>query len=98
MGLFGPKSVKCPSGQWTDILSTAFVGLPASWEVVFISGEGKPVDGEYVQKRTAWIFPQAPEQGRIQQNMVFRRCWINTFYRVSIKPASELVAQVRRLT
>jgi hypothetical protein len=98
MGLLGPKSMICPAGQWTCIMSTMFVGLPASWEVSFASAEGKPVDGEYITKRTSWIFPGQPEQGRIQQNMVFRRYWINTFYRISIRPASELVAKVRRLT
>lgn len=96
MGLFGPRTVRCPAGQWTDILSTAFVGLPASWEVTFSSEAGMPVDGEYVQRRTAWIFRREPEQGRIMQTMVFRRYYINTFYRVSVRPSSELVARVRR--
>jgi len=96
MGIFGPKRVSCPAGAWTDILSTMFVGLPASWEVTFASADGKPVDGEYIQKRTAWIFRKAPEQGRIQQTMLFTRYYINTFYKVTVRPSTDLVATVKR--
>jgi hypothetical protein len=90
MGLFGPKRISCPAGQWTTVLKTSFAQIPKSWRIRF---EGEP-RGEYEEKKTAWIFPTTPVRGTISPVMDFHRGYWNTFYSVRVFPAGDVVAVV----
>lgn len=90
MGFFGPKNVTCPAGQWTTIISNAFVQFPATFTVHF---EGE-VAGELEETKSSWIFPGSPRRGQLTARMTFRRGYWNTFYRVRVHPTTNVVAVI----
>lgn len=94
MGLFRTKRVKCPAGEWTTLISNAFVQIPMGWVVRFRSEEDRPVEGSCLEKRHLWLFPQAPVERELWPEMHFERGWINTFYSVKVRPVSDLVAEI----
>jgi hypothetical protein len=89
-----PRTIHCPAGQWTPIFRHAFVQMPWSWKIRFTSADGRDVEGVVEEQRSSWIFPNPPEQRPLSAVMTFERGWWNTFYRVSIKPKADLVAQI----
>ena len=94
MGMFGVKKIVCPKNEWTMIISNAFVQMPVSKRVKFVSESGESVDGIYSEKRFLWVFPQAPVEGKLQSEMTFDRYWINTFYSVQVCPTVDLIAEI----
>jgi hypothetical protein len=95
MALFGPRTVKCPAGQWTFLFDHAFVQLPQSWTVTFEAADGAVVSGEVEEKKSSWIFPNAPVPRALAPQLVFQRGWWNTFYSVRVKPTQDLTATIR---
>lgn len=94
MGMFGTKKIFCPKNEWTMIISNAFVQMPVSRRIKFVSESGEMIDGTYSEKRFMWIFPQTPTDGRLEAEMVFDRYWINTFYSLQICPTVDLTAEI----
>ena len=94
MGMFGIKKVVCPKNEWTMLISNAFVQMPVSRRIKFVSESGEKIDGKYSEKRSAWIFPQSPVEGRLEAEMIFDRYWINTFYSLQVCPAVDLIAEI----
>lgn len=90
MGLFGPKRVTCPAGQWTTIVSTSFAQMPKQFDVRF---EGEAA-GEAEVKKSSWIFPGTPTTVPLAATMAFERGYWNTFYRVRVRPQRDVVAVV----
>lgn len=88
------RTVNCPAGQWTAIFDDAFVQIPWSWSVSFVTVDGSPLAGELVEKRSSWIFPNPPITLPLEPTMQFNRGWWNTFYSVRIKPTSAVVAHI----
>jgi len=76
------------------IISNAFVQMPVSRRIKFVSESGEMIDGTYSEKRFMWIFPQTPTDGRLEAEMVFDRYWINTFYSLQICPTVDLTAEI----
>jgi hypothetical protein len=85
------KTIACPAGQWTTLVSNFGSGMPRTFEVRF---EGAEVSGEYVEKRHWWIFPQQPATGRLERHMSFHRRWINAIYSIKVKPDHDVTALV----
>jgi hypothetical protein len=92
--MFGPRRVLCPAGRWTRIISNFGTGYPRRFIVQLATDDGSAVDGEFIEKRALWVFPQPPVNGRLAQSMQFRRHWINAVYSVSIRPTADTVAVV----
>jgi hypothetical protein len=88
------RTVNCPANQWTTIFDHAFVQLPRTWVVAFRTEDGDSVTGEVVEKRSAWIFPNAPITRTLTAEMHFQRGWWNTFYSVQVKPTRDVIAQI----
>ena len=86
--MFGPRKVDCPAGAWTTIISTSFAQLPKSWSVRF---EGD-VAGEYEEKKSSWLFPGTPRRGPLAPELTFERGYLNTFFRVMVRPERDVVA------
>ena len=88
------RRIECPANQWTTIFNHAFVQFPQSWQVTFTSIDGTPLDGEILEQRSAWIFPQTPQSLPLQATMIFQRGWWNTFYRLQVKPTHDVIAEI----
>jgi hypothetical protein len=88
------RTIQCPAGEWTPIFRHAFVQLPWLWTITFSSPDGNPIEGIVEERRSSWIFPNAPTQRPLSAVMHFERGWWNTFYRVSIKPTHAVVARI----
>ena len=94
MGMFGTKKTVCPKNEWTMLISNYFVQMPVSRRIKFVTETGEPIDGIYSEKRSAWIFPQKPTEGKLEAEMTFDRYWINTFYSLQICPTVDLIAEI----
>ena len=94
MGLFGKKSVHCPGGEWSTLISNFGSGLPAWWTIRFTAEGGTPVNGIYIEKRCWWIFPQPPVSGPIDAEMRFHRYWINAIYSIRVCPEIDCAAEI----
>lgn len=94
MGLFGRKTVHCPAGEWTTIISNFGTGMPRTFRVRFEPVEGGAVSGAFEERRYFWIFPMRPETGSLVPLMEFRRHWINGIYKVLIRPEDPLTAEI----
>ena len=88
------RIVTCPAGQWTAIFDHAFVQIPRSWTVSFAAADGGAPDGEVLEKRSSWIFPNPPVSLPLSAVMTFHRGWWNTFYSVRVKPMQDVVARI----
>ena len=85
------RSVRCPAGVWTTILSSSFSSIPASWLVKF---QGPSVGGEVEVKKSSWIFPNAPQPRPLESEMVFDRGFWNTFFSVRVRPTCDVDAEI----
>jgi len=94
MGFFGTKKIECPANVWTTIISSSFAQMPVSFRVTFKSVKGETIDGEFSEKRFWWLFPQTPVLGKLSENIIFNRYWINTFYSVEVCPTTNLTAEI----
>ena len=94
MRMFEVKKVICPKNEWTMLISNAFVQMPVSRRIKFVSESGETIDGTYSEKRSAWIFPQNPIEGKLETEMIFDRYWINTFYSLQVCPTVDLIAEI----
>jgi hypothetical protein len=94
MSLFGPKRHECPAGCWTVIISNAFVQLPAGFEVRVTTRDGSPVEGWYSEKKSRWVFPGKPVEGKLAPRLTFERGLWNTFYSVQVLPSVDCVVEV----
>ena len=92
--MFGPKRIACPAGQWTTIIRTSFAQMPKAWSVTLTSIEGAPVRGDFVESKSAWIFPGSSLPGTIDGVHTFERGYWNTFYSVRVNPAADATAEV----
>lgn len=92
--MFGPKRIACPAGQWTTIIHTSFAQMPKAWSVKLISAGGAPVQGAFVESKSAWVLPTSPQQGTIDGVHTFERGYWNTFYSVRVNPAADATAEV----
>lgn len=88
------KSIRCPAGVWTAIFDHALVQMPWSWNVRFEATDGGAVAGEVHEKRSSWIFPNAPVSKPLGGEMRFERGWWNTFYSVKVKPERDVIAHI----
>lgn len=88
------KTLRCPAHVWTAIFDHAFVQLPWSWTVRVVSADGAPVAGEVQEKRSSWVFPNAPTSRPLEPTMRFQRGWWNTFYSVKVKPERDVVIHI----
>lgn len=93
MGLFGRRSMKCPAGRWTTIISNFGTGMPKTFTVALSSDRGNEVSGEYEEKKYTWIFPNQPRRGPLAPVMKFQREWINGIYRVRVRPERDVTAE-----
>ena len=94
MGLFGPKRIQGRRGVWTTIISNAFVQMPVVFDVRIVTADGSPVDGLYEEKKSLWIFPGTPLQGRLAPVMAFERGYFNTFFSVKVCPTADCIIEV----
>ena len=94
MSLFGPKIVNCPKGIWTTLISNFGTGMPKFFNITFTTNGDAAIDGEFIEKRALWIFPQAEVRGRLTPKMEFHRFWINAIYSVRVCPTVDVVATV----
>ena len=94
MRLFGTKQVHCPAGQWTTIIHTSCAQLPFTWTVRIRTESGGGIEGDYAEYKSRWIFPQSPRGGSLQEELQFARGYWNTFYRVQIKPAIDVIVEI----
>jgi hypothetical protein len=88
----GTKTIRCPAGQWTTLVSNFATGFPKTFRVE-LACDGA-ITGEYVEKRHWWIFPQQPTTGPLAAVMTFDRYWINAIYSIKIRPERDIVATV----
>lgn len=88
------RRINCPAGEWTALITTAFVQMPAVWDVTF-EADGGPVEGEYELLKSAWLFPRPAIRGALRDAMVFERGWWNTFYKLRVQPVRSVVAALR---
>lgn len=95
MGLFGPTTVRCPAGRWTNIIATNFAQLPMSWSVTFRAPSGGAVGGTCEVAASRWIFRGTPAVQPLAASMQFDRGIWNTFFRVRVWPDVDLEATVR---
>lgn len=95
MGLFGNKTVECPAGKWTTIISNFGTGMPRTFTVAFTTSSGDDLTGEFEERKYFWIFPQKPVRGPLVPLMKFRRQWINGIYKVRVRPDSPATALFR---
>ena len=93
MSLFGNKSIRCPAGEWTTLVSNFGSGYAKTFTVTLASAAG-PVSGEWVEKRHWWIFPQAEAHGALAPKLEFHRRWINAIYKIKIRPDQDVVATI----
>ncbi len=94
MGIFGKKIVECPKEQWTTLISNFAAGMPQYWNITFKTIDGSEVKGQYIEKKSVWIFPQKAIEGTLQEKMLFQRGWINTIYSIKVKPETDIVAEI----
>ncbi len=94
MGFFGSRKVDCPKDEWTTLISNFGTGIPAYWTITFESKNGQVVEGRYLEKRYAWIFPQQAVEGQLKEKMDFQRYWINAIYSLKICPKTDVVAEI----
>ena len=94
MSLFGPKRYECPAGRWTVIISSAFVQLPVDFEVRVSTRDGAPVGGWFSEKKSRWVIPGKPVEGKLLPQMSFQRGWWNTFHSVQVLPSVDCVVEV----
>jgi hypothetical protein len=94
MGLFGVKKIECPKNEWTTLISNFGSGMPAYWKITFKSKNGEKVDGQFIEKRYWWIFPQQPVTGKITEKMSFERYWINAIYSLKVCPTTDVIAEI----
>jgi hypothetical protein len=92
--MFGERRIPCPAGRWTKIISNFGTGYPRWFSVRLETRDGSPIDGEFVEKRALWIFPQPAQSGRLAATMQFHRRWINAIYSVSVCPTADTFALV----
>lgn len=85
------REVRCPAGVWTTILSSNFSSIPASWVVHF----APEAAGEVEVKKSSWIFPNPPQVRPLEGRMVFDRGFWNTFFKVSVRPAADVTAEIQ---
>ena len=85
-------TIRCPAGQWTHLIGSAFTGMPKSWTVRFAGLDGAPPRGRYREKRWWWLFAQRPVVAPLEPEMQFHRKWINAFYRLEIWADEDLDA------
>lgn len=95
MGLFGTKTVECPAGEWTTIISNFGTGTPRTFEVAFATSSADGLTGEFEERKYFWIFPQEPVRGPLVPHMKFHRQWINGIYKVRVRPGSTTTARFR---
>lgn len=94
MSLFGPTRYECPAGQWTVIISRSFVQLPAAYDVLITTRDGSPVAGWYSEKKSRWIVPGKPVEGKLAPRLAFERGFWNTFHTVQVLPSVDCVVEV----
>ena len=95
MGLFGKKRIECPAGRWTTIISNLATGMPRSFTVAFTPRTGYEVSGSFEERKYLWIFPTRPRTGPLVPVMRFDRDWINGIYKVSVRPDTDLTAELK---
>lgn len=88
------RTIRCPAGEWTTIFDHAFVQIPRSWTVTFVTSDASAVGGEVEEKRSSWIFPNPPTVVELQPTMEFHRGWWTTFYSVRVRPTTDVIAQI----
>lgn len=89
------KTIKCPAGKFTKIISNFGRGYPQDFEITITSEKGETISGVYFENRYFWIFPQTPIEGKLEPKMLFHRQWINGIYSVEIKPDIDVVVTRR---
>lgn len=94
MGIFGTKHIECPANQWTQIISNAFVQMPAVFDVRIRTKSGAPVVGAVGEKASRWIFPGQVKQTPLAARMTFERGYFNTFYSVMIRPTEDCLVEI----
>lgn len=85
------RAVRCPANVWTTLVDTPFAQIPATWSLR-LDASGAPVDGEFEERKTSWVFPTPPVRGRLVERMTFARGYWNTFYSVRVRPTVDVVA------
>ena len=89
------KSIRCPAGQWTTLVSNFGSGMPRTFRVRLTAAGGATVAGEFEEKAAAWIFPRPPRTGELRPEMEFHRRWINAIYKIRVRPQVDLTAELR---
>ncbi|MEN8208841.1 MAG: hypothetical protein ABFR50_06285 [Candidatus Fermentibacteria bacterium] len=96
MILFGRKrKVSCPAGKWTTLISNFGTGMPKTFTIAFHTDSHREISGEFMEKKSIWIFPGKPVRGSIVPLMEFKRDWINGIYSVKVKPDIDLIAEFK---
>jgi hypothetical protein len=91
----GKRTVYCPAGVWTTIIDNWFARMPATFQVKLRPDDpAAPIGGEFEVKASLWVFPQGPITGPLQPVQLFERGWLNTFYRVRVRPAHSVEAEI----
>ncbi len=93
MGIFGPQRLRCAKGVWTTVIDNSFVQIPREFRLT-VDGEGAPVEGTLEEKKSRWIIPGTPAAMPIAPSMTLYRGWFNTFYRVRILPAHDVLVVI----
>jgi hypothetical protein len=87
-GVSVAKQVHCPAGEWTFVIRNYATGTSASFTLALTTRDGQPVSGTYRERKSLWIFPQAPTTGKLASTLHFHRDWINARYSVEFSPDS----------
>jgi len=95
MGVFRSKTVDCPAGKWTSLISNFGTGMPKTFTIAFTPENGEDVSGEFEEKKYFWIFPGKTLHGPLVPLMEFQRDWINGIYKVRVKPDSRVTAEFK---
>lgn len=96
MGLDRRRSVECPAGKWTTIISNFSIGASRKYTVAFVPEADEDVSGRYEERRYRLILPGKPSSGRLVPLMEFCRNRADTFYRVRVRPEDDIRALLER--
>ncbi|MBY0549175.1 MAG: hypothetical protein K2W95_18015 [Candidatus Obscuribacterales bacterium] len=91
------RTIDCPANEWTVIIKTCCIHIPATFKVGFTAESGT-IEGKFEKQGGLMFFPiGAPVTGPISQSMNFERSIWNDYFCIKIRPASNLKADVRML-
>ena len=86
--------VHCPAHTWTTIVHNFGTGMSRDIRVTIKAKDNSPVQGQYIEQKFLWIFPQAPIEGTLDNEMSFHREWINARYILKIQPSCDVEVKI----